>query len=80
MGDVMKAMLLAGVLLIVLGVLSLSFQGIPYKADREAIRVGPLQATAETTRKIPLPPALGGIAVAGGTVLLLCGAFGLQRK
>lgn len=67
----MKTALIVGVLLIVLGVISLAYQGITYKRDREVVRIGPLEASAETTKKIPLPPVLGVVALAGGTVLVV---------
>jgi hypothetical protein len=36
--------------------------------------VGPIEATAERQKTIPLPPLLGGLALAGGVVLLIAGS------
>jgi hypothetical protein len=36
--------------------------------------IGPLEATTETEKSIPLPPLLGGLALAGGVVLLIAGS------
>jgi uncharacterized membrane protein YidH (DUF202 family) len=62
-----------GIILIVLGVLALAYGGITYTTHKKVLDVGPLQATAEQHKTIPLPPILGGVAVLGGVVLLLAG-------
>jgi hypothetical protein len=36
--------------------------------------VGPLQATADREKTIPLPPLVGGLSLAGGIALLIIGA------
>jgi hypothetical protein len=69
----MKAAPLIGVILIVLGVVSLAYQGITYTTHKKVLDIGPLQATTEEHKTIPLPPILGGIALVGGVVLLLAG-------
>ena len=38
------------------------------------IDIGPLQATADRERTLPLPPVLGIVALVGGVVLLISGA------
>lgn len=70
----MKPIALAGVLLIVLGVAALVYQGFTYTSRETVLDIGPLHATAERERTVPLPPVLGIIAVAGGVVLLFTGA------
>jgi len=62
-----------GIVLIILGVVALIFQGITYTTHKDVINVGPIHATAEHKKTIPLPPVLGGIALVGGIVLLLAG-------
>jgi len=37
------------------------------------IDVGPVHATAERHRTIPLPPVVWGLAVVGGVLLLMAG-------
>ena len=69
----MKPMALAGVVLIVLGVVALVYQGITYSSRETILDIGPVHATAERQKTLPLPPLLGGAAVAGGVVLLLAG-------
>jgi hypothetical protein len=70
----MKSLILIGVILIVFGVVALTYKGITYTTREKVIEIGPLQATAKTEKTIPLPPLLGGFALAGGIVLLIVGA------
>jgi uncharacterized membrane protein len=70
----MKTATLVGILLIVLGIVSLAYQGITYTRHRKVIDLGPIHATAETKERIPLPPILGGIALVGGISLVIVGA------
>jgi hypothetical protein len=62
-----------GVGLIVLGLVALVYQGITYTSRETVVDIGPLHATAERQKTLPLPPVLGIAAVAGGVVLLIAG-------
>ena len=64
---------LVGIALIVLGIVAFAYQGITYTSREQIIDIGPIQATADTRKTIPLPPLLGGLVLAGGIVLLLVG-------
>jgi hypothetical protein len=72
----MKPISWVGILLIVLGALVLAYQGIDYTRQKDVADVGPVHLTTETHERIPLPPILGGLAIAGGAVLLVMGARG----
>ena len=69
----MKISSMLGIALIVLGIAALAYQGISYTTRETVIDIGPLQATAERQRTLPLPPIVGGAAVLAGVVLLLRG-------
>lgn len=69
----MNMLKIVGTILIVLGVVALVFQGITYTTREKVIDIGPIHATAEQKKTIPLPPVLGGIALVGGIVLLVAG-------
>ena len=69
----MRTATLVGILLIVLGIFSLAFQGFTYTRHRKVVDLGPFQATTETKERIPLPPILGGIALVGGIGLVIAG-------
>jgi hypothetical protein len=72
----MKPMMLVGVLLIVIGVLALGYQGITYRSRDTVLDIGPLHATAEREHTLALSPVLGIAALAGGVVLLVAGTRG----
>jgi hypothetical protein len=70
----MKAITAIGVGLIVIGVVALIYQGITYTTREKVLDVGPVEVTAERRKTIPLPPVLGGLALAGGIVLVVVGS------
>jgi hypothetical protein len=70
----MKPISIAGIALIVLGLVALVYQGITYTSRETVIDIGPLHATADRQKTLPLPPVLGFVALAGGVVLLVAGA------
>jgi drug/metabolite transporter (DMT)-like permease len=70
----MKATTMLGILLAVLGVLALAYQGFSYTHREKVIDVGPIHATRDDTEHIPLPPIVGGLALLGGAALLAVGA------
>jgi len=70
----MKSISMVGILLIVLGALALAYQGITYTRQEKVLDVGPIHATKDTQEQIPIPPILGGAALAGGIALLVIGA------
>ena len=70
----MKPISMAGVVLIVLGLAALAYQGISYTSRETVVDIGPIHATADQKKTIPLPPVLGIVAVAAGVALLVTGA------
>ena len=70
----MKAATVIGVLLIVLGIIALAYQGITYTTRETVVDIGPIKASVEKEKTIPLPPILGGLALVGGIVLVVVGA------
>ncbi len=70
-------MRIVGIILIVIGLISLAIGGISYTTREKVLDIGPIEATAERRKTIPLPPLLGGIALAGGIVLMV--AAGRKR-
>jgi hypothetical protein len=70
----MKPMSLAGIVLIVLGLAALVYQGVSYSSRETVLDLGPIHATAERQKTIPLPPIMGIAAVAAGVALVVVGA------
>jgi hypothetical protein len=67
-------MKIVGIVLIVIGIIALAYGGITYTTREKVLDVGPIEATAERQKTIPLPPLLGGLALAGGVALLIVGS------
>ena len=70
----MKTTSIVGILLAVAGALALAYQGITYTKHEDVLDIGPIHATADRQERIPLPPILGGLALAGGIALLVAGS------
>jgi hypothetical protein len=67
----MKPALIAGILLIVLGIVALSYKQITYTKEEKIAEIGPFSATAEREKSIPLPPILGGMALIAGAGMIV---------
>ena len=67
----MRPLSLAGIVLIVLGVAALAYQGFTYTTRETVIDFGPLHATAEREKTVPVPPIAGIAAVGAGVALLI---------
>jgi hypothetical protein len=72
----MKPLTIVGIVLIVVGAIALAYQGITYTTTEKVVDIGPLKVETQREKTIPLPPVLGGVAVAAGVILLLVGARG----
>jgi hypothetical protein len=62
-----------GIVLIVLGLLALIYQGVTYTQRETVIDIGPIHATADQEKTLPLPPIVGVVAVAAGIALVVAG-------
>jgi drug/metabolite transporter (DMT)-like permease len=60
-----------GLVLVVIGIISLAYQGITYTTQKKVVDLGPIQATKTEHHSIPFPPILGAIALIGGIILLV---------
>jgi uncharacterized membrane protein len=69
----MKSITLTGILLVVLGVFIFAYKGITYTKREKIVDIGPIEASKETRKTIPMPPVLGGLAIAGGIGLVVIG-------
>jgi len=72
----MKPIAMIGVLLIVLGVVALAYEGFTYTTRETVLDIGPITATADRENRVALPPWMGIVSVAAGLVLVFAG----QRK
>lgn len=66
----MRMKLIAGIVLLALGVFSLVYGGVGYTSEETVIDVGPLEAKAQTREKVPIPPIVGGVVLLAGGILV----------
>jgi hypothetical protein len=69
----MRPVAIIGLVLIVLGLAALAYQGVTYTTREKVLDIGPIHATAEREKTVPLRPVLGIVAVAAGVVLVVAG-------
>jgi hypothetical protein len=69
----MKPIMIIGLILIVLGIGALAYQGITYTTREKIFDIGSIQASADVQKTIPLSPILGGLSLVGGIVLVVVG-------
>ncbi len=65
---------IVGIILVAVGILALVMQGITYTTREKVVDLGPIQASADKQKTIPLSPILGVSALVVGAGLLVVGA------
>lgn len=69
-------MKLAGIVLIIIGVLALVYQGFSYTKTEKDAQLGPIEIQHQETHDVPLPPIVGAVCIIGGVLALGLGARG----
>jgi hypothetical protein len=64
-------MKLLGAILIVLGIVALLYGGFTYTKHEKVVDVGPLQATVDQKKTVPISPIVGVLALGAGLALVL---------
>ena len=59
------------ILLIILGVLAVGYQGFTYVTREKVVDLGPVEITKENHKRVFLPPVVGAVALAAGIALFL---------
>jgi hypothetical protein len=70
----MKPAVILGAILIVLGSASLIYKGFNYTSEETVLQIGPVKATAETEKSVPIPMWAGIAAIVAGVVVMVAGA------
>ena len=65
---------LVGIALIVLGIVAFAYRGIPYTSREKVLDIGPVQASVDTRKTIPMSPLLVGLALVSGAALIAVGS------
>jgi hypothetical protein len=66
----MNGKLIAGIVLIAVGICGLAYEKIGYTTREKVIDAGPIQVSADKEHAVSVPPILGAIALAGGIALI----------
>jgi len=61
---------LFGIVLIIIGIATLVWQGFTYTKKEQVAQIGSLQVTADTQKTVYFPPMLGGLSLVAGVVLV----------
>ncbi|GAA0494929.1 hypothetical protein N5K27_15090 [Pigmentiphaga sp. GD03639] len=69
----MKASVIIGLLLIVLGVVALGYKSFSYTSEETLLKVGPVEATADTRKTVPIPTWAGVAAIVVGAAVIVLG-------
>ena len=64
---------ITGIVLIVLGVLALAYQGFTYTETKQDAQIGSLKIQHNETETVPLPPIVGGVFIVAGVAALFLG-------
>ena len=67
-------MKLAGIILILAGVVGLIYGGFSFTSEKKAVDLGPIQVNKTEHHSVPVPPLLGVVAIIGGGALFYFGA------
>jgi hypothetical protein len=67
---------LLGIVLVIVGVVALAYQGFSYTTRKKVIDIGPVQATKEEHHSVSLPPILGAVTLLAGIVVIASGRRG----
>jgi uncharacterized membrane protein len=70
----MKSATVAGIVLIILGIFAMAYQGITFTTQKKVADIGPIHATKDEKHTVPLTPVLGGLLLVGGVILVLSGS------
>ena len=70
----MKTATIAGLVLIVLGVIGFAVGGVSFSHEKQDAKIGPLEINHTETNTVPISPILSGIALVGGIGLVVVGA------
>jgi hypothetical protein len=68
--------MLLGILLIAAGAIGLALKGIDYTSQETILEIGPIEATAETTKTYPIPVWASGLVLGLGVLILVAGVRG----
>ena len=70
----MKMATVAGLVLILLGVIGFAVGGVSFTHEKQDAKIGPVEINHQQTDTLPIPPILSTISLLGGIGLVVVGA------
>lgn len=70
----MKNTLIIGIALILFGAGVLAYRQFSYKSEETVLDLGPLKATAQRTKTVPIPPIIGWALMGSGAMVIIVSA------
>lgn len=67
----MKPTMMIGIVLIVLGIAGMVFQGVSYTTREKVVDLGGIQVTAPPKKTVPIPLIVGALALASGLGIIV---------
>ena len=71
---------LVGIILIIVGIVTLVYRGYTYTTQEKVAQIGPVQVTSEQEKTIHFPPLLGGLSLVVGIVLVVVTRIGKNKS
>jgi hypothetical protein len=62
-------MKIAGIVLIIVGIIALVYQGFSFTAPHKDAQIGSLVIQHDETHSVWVPPVIGGACIVGGVIL-----------
>jgi hypothetical protein len=69
----MNSRMIIAIVLIIVGVLGLAYQGFTYTTRERVVDAGPITVDVDRKRTVPIAPIVGGVALVAGVALMLVG-------
>jgi len=60
-----------GLILTILGLIIMIWGAYGFTTREKVLDIGPIEATKETTHRLPYAPIMGGIVIVGGVAVLM---------
>jgi uncharacterized membrane protein YidH (DUF202 family) len=69
-------MKIAGIVLIVVGIIALAYGGFRWTTREKVVDLGPVEVTSQKHQSVPIPPIAGAACLVAGVALVISGRRG----
>ncbi len=67
-------MKILGIVLVVIGILALVYQGFTYTQTKQDAKLGPVEISHQEQHDVPIPPIVGAVCIVAGVGALVAGS------